>query len=156
MDWSFLSDSSASINDLYEKFHGDTTNFINSHVPKKKVTRKYLKLRSKPWINTYIQKLMGHRDKLFQNMNKDPTPSNKYLYKKFRNRVVAEIRSGKVTYFKNYFERNKTKFKCYGQVLNLLSMLNLKLSFHVYHILQIMVCVLMIQSKWQTFSISIM
>ena len=111
MDWSFLSDSSASINDLYKKFHGDTTNFIDNHVPKKKVTRKYLKLRSKPWINTYIQKLMGHRDKLFQNMNKDPTPSNKYLYKKFRNRVVAEIRSGKVTYFKNYFEQNKTNMK---------------------------------------------
>ena len=73
MDCSFLSDSSASINDLYIKFHGDTINFIDNHVPKKKVARKYLKLRSKPWINTYIQKLMGHRDKLFQNMNKDPT-----------------------------------------------------------------------------------
>ena len=74
-------------------------------------SQKYLKLRCKPWINIYIQKLMAHRDKLFQNMNKDPTPSNKYLYKKFRNRVVAEIRSGKVTYFKNCFEQSKTNMK---------------------------------------------
>ena len=44
---------------------------------------------------------MGDIDKLFQSMNKDPTPSNKYLYKKIRNCVVAEIHSGKVTYFKN-------------------------------------------------------
>ena len=103
IDWSFLSDSSASINYLYKKFHDDTTNFIDNHVPKKKVTKKYLKLRSKPWINTYSQKLMAHRDKLFQHMNKNPTPSNKYLYKK--------LRSGKVIYFKNYFEQNKTSMK---------------------------------------------
>ena len=82
MDWSFLSDSDASINDLYKNFHDATTNFIDNHVPKKKVTNKYLKLRSKAWINTYIQKLTICRNKLFQNMNKDPTPSNKYLYKK--------------------------------------------------------------------------
>ena len=65
MDWLFLSDSSASINDLGKKFHDDTINFIdNQNVPKKKVTEKYLKLRSKPFINTKIQKLIVHRDKL--------------------------------------------------------------------------------------------
>ena len=56
----------------------------------KKVTKNGLKLRSKPWVNTRIQKLMHYRGKLFTNMNRNLTLSNRYLYKKFRNRVVAE------------------------------------------------------------------
>ena len=37
--WSFLSDSSASINDLYKKIQDDTTNFIDNHVSKKRLLR---------------------------------------------------------------------------------------------------------------------
>ena len=44
-------------------------------------------------------------------MNKNPTPSNKYLYRKFRNRVVYEQRQGKMHYFKNYFKVHKTNMK---------------------------------------------
>ena len=44
-------------------------------------------------------------------MNKNPTPSNKYLYRKFRNRVVSEQCQEKINYFKNYFEVHKTNMK---------------------------------------------
>ena len=54
---------------------------------------------------------MNYRDKLFHTMNKNPTPSNKYLYRKLRNRVVSEQRQGKIRYFKNYFEVHKTNMK---------------------------------------------
>ena len=72
---------------------------------------KYLKLRSKPWINVRMQKLMSYRDKLFSEMNKPPIPSNKYLYHKFRNRVVSEKGRGKKSYFQEYFEKHKTNMK---------------------------------------------
>ena len=81
------------------------------HVSKKKVTKNGLKLRSKPWVNTRIQKLMHYRDKLFANMNRNSTPSNRYLYKKIRNRVVAEQRKTKMDHFQRYFETNKTNMK---------------------------------------------
>ena len=54
---------------------------------------------------------MNYRDKLFHAMNKNPTPSNKYLYRKFRSRVVSEQRQGKIHHFKNYFEVHKTSMK---------------------------------------------
>ena len=66
---------------------------------------------SKPWVNTRIQKLMHYRDKLFANMNRSSTPSNRYLYKTFRNRVVAEQCKGKIDYFQKYLETNKTNMK---------------------------------------------
>ena len=48
---------------------------------------------------------MTYRDKLFKKMINHPTPSYKYLYSKFRNRVVSEQRKGKIKYFQNYFEK---------------------------------------------------
>ena len=54
---------------------------------------------------------MSYRDKLFNEMNKHPTPSNKFLYHKFRNRVVSEQRRGKKSYFQEYFEKHKINMK---------------------------------------------
>ena len=44
-------------------------------------------------------------------MIKTPSPSNRYLYKKFRNRVVSEQRREKTRHFQNYFETHKTNIK---------------------------------------------
>ena len=51
-------------------------------------------------------------------MNKNPRPLNKYLCEKFRNCVIAEIHGGKVPYFKNYFEQNKTNMKLLWSGIN--------------------------------------
>ena len=53
------------------------------------------------------QRLINYRDKLFNNMIKNLSPSNKYLYKKFRNRVLSEQRREKIDYFHRYFETHK-------------------------------------------------
>ena len=100
-----------SINDKFDNFYIKSVACISSHVPKKKVTRRNLKLRTKPWINGEIQKLMSYRDKLFIKMNDNPIESNKYLYRKFRNRVVSEQRKEERNYFFKYFEKNKTNMK---------------------------------------------
>ena len=111
LDWTSLDNTSLSATDHFDNFYGKTTEYVNSHIPKKKVTKKALKLRSKPWINSNIQKLMNYRDKYFKSMTKNPSNTNKYLYRKFRNRVVSEQRKGKIKYFQSYFEKNKTNMK---------------------------------------------
>ena len=118
LDWSFLHNFELSINDKSHNFYVKPVACIDSHVPKEKVTWKNLKLRAKPWINGEIQKLMSYRDKLFIKMNTNPTELNKYLYRKFRKRVVSEQREEKRNYFLKYFEKNNTNMKNCGQVLN--------------------------------------
>ena len=44
---------------------------------------------------------MFNRDKFFKKMIKNATPENKYLYSKFRNRVVSEQRKSKIKYYQN-------------------------------------------------------
>ena len=54
---------------------------------------------------------MHYRDKYFQKIKSNPSANNKYLYHKFRNRVVSEQCRRKIKYFKNYFEKHKTNMK---------------------------------------------
>ena len=54
---------------------------------------------------------MFNRNKFFKKMVKNPTPENKYMYSKFRNRVVSEQRKFKIKYYQNYFEKHKTNMK---------------------------------------------
>ena len=105
IDWSSLTDSPELVNNNFDYFCSKITSCVESHVPTKRVTRRGLKLRSKPWIASKIQKLMYLIDKLFNKANKSPTSSNKYLYRKFINRVVAEQRQSETKYFQNYFEK---------------------------------------------------
>ena len=113
MDWSSLTDQSLFVDDHFNNFYAKTSSCVDSHVPKKKVTKRDLKLRTKPWLNAEIQKLMHYRDKYFQKMKSNPSASNKYLCHKFRNRVVCEQHRGKIKYFQNYFEKHKTDMKIY-------------------------------------------
>ena len=111
IDWSSVTDSPELVNNNFDYFYSKITSCVESHVPEKRVTRRGLKLRSKPWIGSKIQKLMYLRDKLFNKANKSATSSNKYLYRKFRNHVVAEQWQSKIKYFQNYFEKYKTNMK---------------------------------------------
>ena len=109
IEWSFLDNSDVSINDHFNTFYEKTTECINNHLPKKKVSKKDLKLRSKPWINNETQRLKNYRDERFYNMIKNPSPSNKYIYRKFRNLVVSEQCRGKekLTIFKDTLRHTK-------------------------------------------------
>ena len=44
IDWSFLDNSDVSIHDHFDTFYEKTTECINNHIPKKKVSEKDLKL----------------------------------------------------------------------------------------------------------------
>ena len=79
IDWPPLTVSPEQVNS-FDYFYSKITSCVESHL-----TRRGLKLRSKP-----IQKLMYLRDKIFNKANKSLTSFNKYLYRKFRNCVVAE------------------------------------------------------------------
>ena len=95
------------INNKFEKFYEKVHHTVIEHAPLRKVTPKQLKLRSKPWINTHIQKLIKQRDRLLRKLRKSHSRDTEELYKKFRNRVVSENRKSKIKYFDNYVSTNK-------------------------------------------------
>ena len=85
---------------------------VDRHAPMKKLNKKQINKRSKPWINNFILKMIRHRDKLFYLKKNDPTNLHiNITYKLFRNRIIREIRKAKKVYYKNYFVDNLNNMK---------------------------------------------
>ena len=100
----FVHDPNVSIGSKFDQFYLSLSSYIDHHAPVKKMNKKDLKLHSKPWITTQIYRLIKYRDKLLRKLNKTFSNSSEYLYKKFRNRAVSELRTSKVNYYKNFFQ----------------------------------------------------
>ena len=88
---SYLSDESTDLNTKFDTFLFNLNNLIDKHCPEKKLNKKVLKLRNKPWINFHIQKMIKIRDKLFKQFKLSNSSIALKAYKQFRNRVVNEI-----------------------------------------------------------------
>ena len=98
-----LQDNGLSVNSNFELFYENVSTCVNYHAPLRKMNKKEVKFCEKSWITPKIQKLMKYRDKLLKKLNRKFTLNIEYLYKKFRNRVVNEIRSSRVKYYNSYF-----------------------------------------------------
>ena len=111
-----LNNQNLNINVQFDRFYDEIHSTVIHHAPLKKVNKKQLKLRSKPWVTPHIQKLIKHRDRLLRKLKKSHSKNTEELYKKFRNRVVSENRKSKINYFDTYFQANKSNMKICGQV----------------------------------------
>ena len=96
---------------LFENFYNKSVTCVDHHLPKRKVGKKRLKLKTKLWITEQIIKLMTYRDNLLRKLNENFTVSDKYLYNKFRNRAVSEQRKSKKKYFHAFSQRYQSNIK---------------------------------------------
>ena len=111
LSWNDIDRNNLDINSKFEKFYEKVHHTVIEHAPLRKVTLDQLKLWSKPWINTHIQKLIKQKGRLLRKLRKSHSRDTEELYKKFRNRVVSENRKSKIKYFDNYFSTNQANMK---------------------------------------------
>ena len=99
------------VDNMFSLSHKNLSNTVNKHVPVRKMTRKDIKLDIKPWINQKIVELIKYRDRLKRKFKRRPTIENGCLYKKFRNRVVNELKASRAAYHQRYFRSHKDNMK---------------------------------------------
>ena len=81
---------------------------MEQNAPLKKVSKKQLKLKLKPWINKEVLKIMRKRHKIHSQLKCNPTDKNIFeLYKKFRNKVIYATRKSRSSYYQDYFMSNQ-------------------------------------------------
>ena len=99
------------MNNLHQK----VTYLLDEFAPYKKLSKKEIKLKSKPWINKEILAEMSKRDKLLLKYSKMKNKKSEAAqityedYKKIRNEVTKLKRDSKVDYYRRFFEENKKK-----------------------------------------------
>ena len=94
-------------------FYDQISQFINYHVPRSKLSKREIKLSTKPWMTKPILAKIRYKDKLYYKIIrcKHSNPNLIYLHKKFRNSVVKDVKASKSGYFKNYLLCNKNNMK---------------------------------------------
>ena len=107
----FLDDPNSGLNKKFDTFLLNLHLLVEKHCPKRKLSKKALKLRSKPWINARIQKMMKIRDDLFKQFKSSKSANDMKAFKQFRNRVVIELRESKKKYYNQYVEEHKSNMK---------------------------------------------
>ena len=99
------------IDQMFRIFYGNVFSCILKHVPFKQTTPRELRLKSKPWTNPYIHKMMQYRDRLLRKFHHTHSKETEALDKKFHNRVANNIRKSKVKYLHEFFTQNKGNMK---------------------------------------------
>ena len=112
LDWNSISSDYMDANTKFD-IYGQIFQFINSHVPRRKLSKREIKLSTTLWITKPILAKIGCRDKFYSKIIrcKHSNPNLIYLHKKSRNSVVKDVTANKSDYFKNYFLCNKNNMK---------------------------------------------
>ena len=92
LNFDYLNENHSDVNAKFNRFLANLDELVKKHAPLKKLSKKDIKLRNKPWINSRIQKMMRLRDKTLKNLRRKPDAAVKLLYKQFRNRVAIELK----------------------------------------------------------------
>ena len=107
-------------NTKFDIFYDQISQFINSHVPRRQLSKREIKLLTKPWITKPILAKIRCKDKPYSKIIrcKHSNPNLIYLHKKFRNSVAKDVKASKSDYFENYFLCNKNNIKKSGLELD--------------------------------------
>ena len=99
------------VNDMFDSFYTKLSKIIDHHAPIKKIPRKELKLRSKPWITLAIRKSIFVKNKLYKKFLKSKLPYYHLKFKYYRNRLNHLIKVSKKQYYNDYFHANRSNPK---------------------------------------------
>ena len=102
--------SNADPNHSFKRFNEKVNEILDKHMPWKKLSKKEVRLQTKPWITTGILNSIKRRDKLLRKYIDAKNPVRKELlrteYKTLRNRITYTINMSKKNHFHHYFAEN--------------------------------------------------
>ena len=111
VNWEEVVNTFSDVNDMFDSFYTKLSKIIDHHAPIKKIPRKELKLRSKPWITLSIRKSIFVKNKLYKKFLKSKLPYYHLKFKYYRNRLSHLIKVSKKQYYNDYFHANRSNPK---------------------------------------------
>ena len=66
LDFTYLNDGNLGVNAKFNRLLSSLDEVVKTHAPLKKLTKRDIKFRNKPWINRKIQKMMRIRDQFLK------------------------------------------------------------------------------------------
>ena len=102
-------------NIAFAGFQNSIDQLVDKYLPQRKMTKKEIKRKQKPWINNEILNLIRQREKAHKKFIKAKDDLIKASlherYKSLRNQVVTASRQNKKLYYQKYFETNSINLR---------------------------------------------
>ena len=129
VDWNSLINDDKDVNLSFNDFFKRINAILDNHAPFRKVTKKKLRFRSKPWIVLGLQKSISIKNSLFAKFIKsnDINQRNEMhiKYKQYRNLISTLLKRSKCLYFTKFFNDNLNNLKnIWKGIKNLISLKN--------------------------------
>ena len=133
VDWNSKLNNDKDVHLSFNNFLGESI-ILDNHASLRKVTKKKLRFRSKPWITLGLQKSISIKNILFAKFVKsnDINQINEIhiKYKQYRNLISTLLQRGKRSYFANFFNDNLNNLKnTWKGISNLISLKAVSHSF---------------------------
>ena len=115
IDWDTTIQPQMNTNTSCSIFYNKITKLLDEMAPLKKLSKKEISLKNKPWISQGILKSMKERDKIYKKFTIETDESRKdEIYKKykyFRNKITTLTRKNKKKYYSEYFSEHNANIK---------------------------------------------
>ena len=106
VDWNSLINNDKDVNLSFNNFFKRINAILDNHAPLRKVTKKKLRFRSKPWITLGLQKSISIKNSLFAKFIKSNDINQKnemhIKYKQYRNLISTLLKRSKRCILQNF------------------------------------------------------
>ena len=85
---------------MFDLFYSKTSKIIDKHIPVKELSKKELKLKSKPWITKAIRKSINIKNNIYKKFLKTKSSYYHAKFKLYRNKLSHILKISKRKYYK--------------------------------------------------------
>ena len=111
INWEDVLPVTDDVNLIFDSFHQKISNVINNHFPIRRLTRREIKIRAKPWITKGLKVSIAIKNRLYKSYIKSKNDHYFSKYKTYRNKLKHLLLLSKKSYYDNYFIKNQNNIK---------------------------------------------
>ena len=104
IDWETILASNDSACNMFKSFYFKISSIINKHIPVKQLSRREVKLKSKPWISKTLRKSI--QINYYKKYLKTKSTYYHTKFKLYRNKLNHRLKISKKQYYNEYFFQN--------------------------------------------------
>ena len=106
IEWQDVFASDSNPTSMFSSFYSKVSGVIDRHIPIKQLSRRELKLKSKPWITPALRKSIHVKNNLYKKFIKTKSIYYHTRFKLYRNKLNHLLKISKKQYYNQYFFDN--------------------------------------------------
>ena len=104
---------------MFKSFYSKIPSIINKHIPVKQLSRREIKLKSKPWISKALRKSIQIKNNYYKKYLKTKFTYYHTKFKLYRNKLNRLLKISKKQYYNEYFFFKTLRMaKAFGKALS--------------------------------------